>query len=364
MRFTTNGTQGTGTLRTSGGILEIQGASTTGNLFHNTNTANSLILGANTITVGSDYDNANFGVGNAFNRRANVSTTGTGARLLAGGDANQGLSGAGIVNGNTTSPSIVVGNVHVGATTYTYNINNTGTTGPALRGAIQNAVNGGNISDARLSGNGVLSSNWGPVAPGGSVSRDITFTVGAAGVYAPISGQAVSIVNNFENTRSQLLTITSAAGAAAYNLAAAAAVTPNPVNLGNQRVGGTAAGALTIANVAPGGSFSERLDAGFGTLTGSCAEQRRHRVVAGRRRIEQQRDDAAPGRFHRRREDRHGADQLGVQRQRHQRARYHQPRLADRDRERKPSSTRRWAARRRRRSRWPTSAWAARAASC
>ena len=270
LRFTTNGTQGTGMLRTSGGILEIQGASTTGNLFHNTSSADSLVLGANTITVGSDYDNANFGVGNAFNRRANVSTTGTGARLLAGGDANQGLSGAGIVNGNTTSPSIVVGNVHVGATTFTYNINNTGTTGPALRGAIQNAVNGGNISDARLSGNGVLSSNWGAVAPGGSVSRDVTFTVGAAGVFAPISGQALSIVNNFENTRSQLLTITSAAGAAAYNLAAAAAVTPNPVDLGNQRVGGTSSGALTISNVAPGGSFSERLDASFGTLTGSA----------------------------------------------------------------------------------------------
>jgi hypothetical protein len=263
-----SGTQGpTGTVRVaSGATFQIAASSTAGNMI----TAGNLVLADRSLTIYKDYDNANFGVGNAFNRRANVTTTGAATpRLLAAGDVNQGLSGVGISNGNTATPTIVLGNVHVGATTYTYNITNTGTNGPALRGAVQNAVNGGNITDARLSGNGVLSSNFGPIAAGQSESRDITITVGSAGVYAPFTGQAVSIINNFENTRSQLLTITSASGAAAYNLAAAA-VSPNPVNLANQRVGGTASGVLTIANTAPAGSFTEGLNAAFGTFTGAA----------------------------------------------------------------------------------------------
>jgi len=267
MRFV-SGTQGpTGTVRVaSGATFQQDAASTVGNMI----TSGNLMLGGSTLTVHIDYNNANFGVGNEFDRRANVTVTGAVTpRLLAAGDVNQAISGAGVSNGATSAPSIVVGNVHVGATTFSYNIDNTGTTGPSLRGAIQPGANGGNITDARLSGNGIVSSNWGAVAPGGSTSRDITVTVDTAGVYAPISGQAVSIVNNFENTRSQLLTISSSAGAAAYNLAAAAAVTPNPVNIGNQRVGGSGGRALTITNVAPGGGFSERLDASFGTLTGA-----------------------------------------------------------------------------------------------
>ena len=266
MRFD-SGTQGpTGTVRVaSGATFQHGAASTVGTM----TTAGTLNLGASTLTVHTDYDNANFGAGNAFNRRANVITTGTGNRLIAAGDANQGLSGLGISNGNTATPTIQIGNVHVGANTFHYQIANTGSSGPALRGAIQDAVNGGNITDARLSGNGVAAGNWGPVAAGDSLSRDIVVTVGTAGVFAPLAGQAVSIVNNFDNTRSQLLTITSAAGAAAYNLAAGAA-TPNPVTLANQRVGGTGTAALTITNAAPAGSFTEGLNASFGAATGAA----------------------------------------------------------------------------------------------
>ena len=267
MRFD-SGTQGpTGTVRVAGGATFQQGAaSTVGNMI----TAGNLVLGGSTLTVHSDYDNANFGVGNTFNRRANVSTTGSGNRLIAAGDANQGLTGAGISGGNTAAPTIQIGNVHVGANTFTYRIANTGSSGPALRGAIQDAANGGNITDTRLSGNGVVAGNWGPVAAGSSLSRDIVVTVDTAGVFAPIAGQAVSIVNNFDNTRSQLLTLSSASGAAAYHLAAAAAVTPNPVTLANQRVGGIGTAALTITNSAPAGSFTEGLNASFGTLTGAA----------------------------------------------------------------------------------------------
>lgn len=263
-----SGTQGpTGTVRVaSGATFQIANAnSSVGKLI----TAGNTALTDRTLTVYGDYDNANFGSGNAFNRRANVTTTGAATpRLLAAGDANQGLSGAGISNGNTAAPTLQLGNVHVGANTYTYHINNTGATGPALRGAIQTAVNGGNMTDARLSGSGVQEGNFGPIGTGQSVARDIVFTVGSAGVYAPLTGQALSIVNNFENTRSQVLNFSSLAGAAAYYLADAT-VTPNPVNLGNQRVGGTAAGVLIVTNAAPAGVYTEALNASFGALTGS-----------------------------------------------------------------------------------------------
>ncbi|MFT3820004.1 MAG: choice-of-anchor D domain-containing protein [Rubrivivax sp.] len=255
----------------SAGAVTLVADSTVGRLQHNGTAATSLNLGLQTLTVYTDYDNAGFGSGDAFNRRANVLVTGAATpRLLAAGDVNQALTGAAIVNGNGTTPTLVIGNVHVGSTTFTYDITNTGSSGPALRGAIQTGVNGASITDARLSGSGVTAGNWGPLAAGDSVSREVTLTVNTAGVFAPISPQTVNILNNFENTRSQLLTIGSAAGAAAYNLAAAA-VAPNPVNLGNQRVGGTAVGLLTISNTAAAGAFSEGLNASFGVTTGAAS---------------------------------------------------------------------------------------------
>ena len=117
-----------------------------------------------------------------------------------------------MANGNTATPTLTIGNVHVGSTTYSYNIANTGTTGPALRGAIQTSVNGANLTDPRLSGSGVTAGNWGPLATGASLARDVVVTVGAAGSLAPLTGQSVAIVNNFENTRSQVLTFGLAAG--------------------------------------------------------------------------------------------------------------------------------------------------------
>ena len=134
MRFN-SGIQGsTGTVRVaSGATSQHDAASVVGNLI----TAGTLALADRTITVHSDYNNANFGVGDAFNRRANVTTSGAGNRIVAAGDANQGLSGAGVTNGNTTAAALTIGNVRVGSNTFTYNIDNTGTTGPSLRGAIK-----------------------------------------------------------------------------------------------------------------------------------------------------------------------------------------------------------------------------------
>jgi PEP-CTERM motif len=260
MRFF-SGTQGpTGTVKVaSGATYQHDANSTMGTL----TTAGTLNLGLNTLTISADYDNANFGTGNAFNRRANVVTTGAGNRLIAAADANQGISGATVVNGNTATPTLMIGNVHVGSTTYNYNIANTGSTGPALRGAIQTSVNGGHITDPRLSGNGVSAGNWGPLATGASLARDVVVTVGAAGSLAPLTGQSVAIINNFENTRSQVVTFGLAANAAAYRLADPNALAP--IAFGNVHVGDAVSQALTIRNLAPSDGFSEKLNATFGS---------------------------------------------------------------------------------------------------
>jgi hypothetical protein len=261
MRFFSS-TQGpTGTVRVaSGATFQQDASSTVGNLI----TAGTLVLGTQTLTTHIDYNNANFGVGNNFNRRANVIVTagGPAQRLLAAGDANQGVTGAGISNGTAANPTLTIGNVHVGANTFGYNITNTGSTGPALRGAIQTNVNGANLTDTRLSGNGVTAGNWGPLATGASLARDVVVTVDTAGVFTPISGQAVSIINNFENTRSQLLTFASSAGAAAYRLASANTI--GAVNFGAVHVGDTVTQALSITNTAINDGFSEKLNASFG----------------------------------------------------------------------------------------------------
>ncbi len=261
MRFSSGSKGPTGTVKVaSGATFQQDAASTAGNLI----TAGTLVLGTQTLTVHLDYDNANFGVGNAFNRRANVNVTAGGAaqRLLAAGDANQGVTGVGITNGTSANPVLTIGNVHVGANSFAYNIINTGSTGPALRGAIQTSVNGANLTDTRLSGNGVSAGNWGPLATGASLTRDVVVTVDTAGVFTPLSGQAVAIVNNFENTRGQLLTLSSSAGAAAYRLASASTI--GAVNFGAVHVGDTVTQALTVSNTAINDGFSERLNGSFG----------------------------------------------------------------------------------------------------
>ena len=61
--------------------------------------------------------------------------------------------------------------------------------------------------------------------------------------------------------------MTAAISASVFNLASGAA-TPTPVTFANQRVGGSLSQALTVANTAPSGSFTEVLNASFGANTG------------------------------------------------------------------------------------------------
>ncbi|MBK9571448.1 MAG: choice-of-anchor D domain-containing protein [Rhodoferax sp.] len=260
---------GTGTALISGaGQLNVGASSTVGTLTHNSSAASGLVLGANNITVSGDYTNANAGTGNSFNRRANV--TGAG-QILAGGDAAQVLTGTGVTNGNTTNATLTLGNVRVGSTTFNYQVANNGSTGPSLRGAIQTNVNGGNLTDARLSGAGVTASNYNTGAPGSNTGNlGVTFTAASAGALAPLSGQVLNLRSNFDNIADQKLNIVLGAGAAAYN-AAVGNTTPSPVQVANQRIGGGNTAALTVANTAVAGAFSEDLNASFGTSTGAAS---------------------------------------------------------------------------------------------
>src|SRR5215470_5077332 len=265
---TINATQGfsgtTGTAQIdAAGTLMIGANSTVGTLTNNGTNPSALTLGTNNMTVSTAYNNANFGVGNTFNNHANVSGTG---QILAAGNVGQAVAGANITNGTTVTPTFTIGNVHVGTNSFNYQVAATGSTGPSLLGAIQTTANGGNITDSRL---GVTAGNWGPIAPGSSSGNlAVTYTAGAAGLQSPLSGQAVHIANNFDNVAGQTMSIVLGASAAAYHLAAGS-TTPTPVTVANQRVGGTNSQALTVANTAPAGSFTEVLNASFGLNTGS-----------------------------------------------------------------------------------------------
>jgi len=238
----------------SGSTLDLSGASGASDadfLNHNGN----LALGANNVTINEDYTNANFGVGNSFDARANVSGSG---QILASGDVDQQTTG------DVAGGVIAFGNVHVGdSNTLNYQIANAGTTGPTLRGALQTSVNGGNITDGRLSGTGVTAANFGPIATGADTGNlAVTFTASSAGA---LSGQVVHIENNFDNVAGDDISITGAA----YRLANPTAASPDPVDFGNFHVGDPAPSqALSITNNTPADGFSEGLDAGFAGTTG------------------------------------------------------------------------------------------------
>ncbi len=250
-----NGIQGTGnitvdtsstldlshaTAASSGGTLNLNGA---------------LNLGSQNLVVASGYNNANFGTGNSFDNRANV--TGTG-EIAATGNVAQAVTGSQVTNGASATPTLALGNVHVNnSTSASYSIANTGTSGPSLIGAIQTTVNGGNITDSALSGSGVTAQNFGPIATGTSTNPlTVTYAPTTAGA---LSGQAVHLANNFGNVGEQTLNITGAA----YNLASSNVIAP--INFGVLHVGtGTAMQNISITNTAPAGSFSEGLDSSFG----------------------------------------------------------------------------------------------------
>lgn len=259
---------GTGKLQVdAGGTLNMSGNGANTQHFLAMGAAGATLNTANqNITINKDYTNAAAGTGNTFNKRAGVNGSG---QILAGGDAAQAITG-GNVTGSANNYTMTIGNVRVGTTNFNYQIANTGTAGADLRGAIQTSVNGGNITDARLSGAGVTAGGYGPIAVAtNSGNLAVGFTAATAGVLSPLSGQAVNLRSNFDNIADQKLNIALAGGAAAYNVAVGN--TTAPVNLGNTRVGGTLSGNLNVSNTAPNSNFSEKLDAAFGANSGSVS---------------------------------------------------------------------------------------------
>ncbi|MEO7115322.1 MAG: choice-of-anchor D domain-containing protein, partial [Caldimonas sp.] len=256
---------GTGTLQIGGGALNLAtlSDSTQGKLLIGA-AGSTLNLGGNNLILTNDYTNAQSGTGNAFDRRAGVSGAG---KILAGGNATQVITGANVSNGTTANATLTLGNMRVGTTTYDYQVANVGMTGPTLRGAIQTNVNGASLTDARLSGTGVTAGNYVTGAPGSSTgSLAVTFAAANAGALAPLSGQSINLRSNFENIADQKLNIVFANGASAYNAAIGSATTP--VQVANQRIGGSNTAGVTIANTALAGSFSEDLNASVGATTG------------------------------------------------------------------------------------------------
>jgi hypothetical protein len=271
MRFvsSTQGTTGTFNVK-SGATFQHDANSTVGKLV----TAGTTALSNRNLTVHQDYDNANFGTGNAFNPRANV--TGTGLVLAAGATpaTAQVLTGTGLpagsslTGGTTAAPTLTIGNVRVGDNALAYQVANSNAGGPAIRGAIQTTVGGANITDPRLSGSGVTAANFGPIAPGQNASFAVNFNAPTAGVLAPLTGQVVRIANNFDNVGEQNLNIVLGAGAAAYQLAAGQVNTP-ALNFGTVQVGQSVSRQLSISNIATGpAGFVEDLNARFGASTG------------------------------------------------------------------------------------------------
>ncbi len=219
----------------AGATLALIAATTLGTLTQ----AGTLAIGASSISISKDYDNAAFGVGNAFNRRAGV--TGSG-KILATGGVKQTLSGEFVTLGDTASAVLTLPSVRVGAAPLatSFKINNVGSSGSSLRGAIQASG-----MSARLSGSGVTAQNWGAVAAGASSgSYDI--------VYQPLAGQSLTgqtlaIVNNFDNVAGQTLSIT---GGKVYT-PALAQLGGTTLDFGIVHVGDTvAARTITVGNTA------------------------------------------------------------------------------------------------------------------
>ncbi|MDA8347228.1 MAG: choice-of-anchor D domain-containing protein, partial [Pseudomonadota bacterium] len=257
------GFAGTGTVQTdAGGTLSLGANSTAGTLAND----GALALNGHSITVSGAYQNAAAGTGNAFNNHAGVSG---GGEILAAGTDPSGAQTVALNGGPASSADVVMnfGNVRVGASaTQSYTIGNANSGGPALMGAIQTAAGGGTLTDARLSGSGVSAQNWGPVQAGAHSSvYQVTFDANTAGA---LTGQSVHLVNNFDNTNAQNISITGAAYAQAVGQLNNTAAHPDSFDFGTIQVGQTVtSNALSVSNVASGPSgYVEDLNASFGTV--------------------------------------------------------------------------------------------------
>ena len=258
-----------GTVKVNGGIFDVNAKTQT---IANLNLNSGAIDGGGTLIVTSDYNNANFGTGNSFNKTAGVTDTHINSSASNAGSQQTLTVGTGTATSGTGQ--ILFGNVHVGdSSTQTYTIGNDANSGSTLRGAVQN--NNGAL-DTRLSGTGIVAGgyNWGPVAAGDNAgAKNVTFNASTAGALT----ETLTVVNNFGNTNTQDLVISGAA----YRYASASLNTLSPVILANQRVGGKATQALSLTNSAASDGYSEKLNASISASSPITASGSFNGLAAG-----------------------------------------------------------------------------------
>ena len=247
-----------GTLQSDAGATLALGATSVADFLVNNG---SLALGTSDVAVGVDYTNGNFGEGNTFDARAQVSGSGL---VLAAGDVGQALSGD-LTGGTSAAPQVDFGHIHVGdLATRTFSIVATGNSGPSLRGALQTTAGGAVLDDARLGGSGATAQNFGPLEVGQS-SAPYTLTLNGDFAGA-LQGQHIAVVNNFDNVSEQLLGLSGAV----FRYANPGTHSPSPVNFGKLRVGDVVSQTLTLVNDVPADGFSEALDASLGATSGAA----------------------------------------------------------------------------------------------
>ena len=229
----------------------------------------SLIVGlgnASTTTAGAKSGQATItlvsdGTGTTASARAalvtqTVNVSGNVYRLAAASD-------------HTPAP-VNLGNIHVGGSFGTQALTLQNTAANDTFSEKLNASLGGATGDASANG------SFSQLAPQATNSASLIVGLGSANtnVAGAKTGQA-TITLNSDGTgtsglgTSSLGTQTVNVSGNVYNYAAANTITPSTITLDSQRVGGTLTHTLTVTNTAPG-SYSEKLDATFGTLTGNA----------------------------------------------------------------------------------------------
>ena len=241
-------TGATGTVMSNaGGIVDISAGasnSTAGSLVLN----GGMGLGTRSITVTSNYANAAFGSGNAFNNHANV--TGSGQILAA--NATMDLSGP-LLSGNV----INLGNVRAGgSSSTTLTITNNGTL-TDLVGAVKNS----NAPGIALTG-----ADWTANAGGGFATVGVSFTGLTAGA---LTGQTLDVVNNFDNVAYKTIGVIGNVYQVANPIINNAS---SFINVGPVLVGTSVTQALSISNSQGAGAvgFQEGLNASWGSFTGNA----------------------------------------------------------------------------------------------
>ena len=199
---------------------------------------------------------------------------------LSGASANTGTAAITVVGGiynlaaaNPITTPITLTNIHVGGTfgTSALTISNTAPAGSYTEGL--NAGFGTGIGSVSTN-----SGTFSNLAAGSTNSSSLAIGLGGSsnsGTAGVVTGtQAILLVSSGSNSglaNTSLATQSVAVSGTVFNLAAANTIT-TPITLTNIRVGGTfGTSALTISNTAPGGSYTEGLNAAFGSSTGAAS---------------------------------------------------------------------------------------------